>query len=52
MLERLRQPLLQPRLSEGLLDHLHLLAKVRAFPERRSSARKAAQDGQLAAVDR
>jgi cyclic beta-1,2-glucan synthetase len=33
-LERLRQPLLQPRLSEGLLDHLHLLAKVRAFPRK------------------
>jgi len=33
-LDRLRQPLLRPRLSEGLLDHLHLLAKVRAFPRR------------------
>ncbi len=33
-LDRLRQPLLQPRLSEGLLDHLHLLASVRAFPRR------------------
>ena len=33
-LEQLRQPLLQPRLSEGLLDHLRLLAKVRAFPRK------------------
>ena len=33
-LDRLRQPLLRPHLSEGLLDHLRGLASVRAFPRR------------------
>ena len=33
-LDRPRQPLLQSHLSEGLLDHLRLLAKVRAFPRK------------------
>ena len=31
-MERLRQPVLQPRLSEGLIDYLRILAERRIFP--------------------
>ena len=33
-LERLRQPLLQARLSEGLQDYLRILVKARTFPRK------------------
>jgi len=33
-LDRLRQPLLQPSLAEGLLDYLRALAEMRAFPRK------------------
>jgi cyclic beta-1,2-glucan synthetase len=33
-LDRLRQPLLQPSLAEGLLDYLQALAEMRAFPRK------------------
>src|SRR6266851_1361971 len=33
-LYRLRQPLLQPSLAEGLLDYLQALAEMRAFPRK------------------
>jgi cyclic beta-1,2-glucan synthetase len=33
-LDRLRRPLCQPCLAEGLLDHLRVLAKARAFPRK------------------
>ncbi|HEY7617408.1 MAG TPA: glucoamylase family protein, partial [Terriglobales bacterium] len=36
-LERLRQPVLQPRLLEGLLDHLRILAGLRALSRRQVS---------------
>ena len=31
-LDRLRQPLLQPSLAQGLLDYLRVLTELRAFP--------------------
>ncbi|MGA8151981.1 MAG: glucoamylase family protein [Terriglobales bacterium] len=37
-LELLDLPLLQPELADGFLDHLQLLASVRALPRRRFSA--------------
>ena len=33
-LDRIRQPLCQRRLAEGLLDHLRVLAEARAFPRK------------------
>jgi cyclic beta-1,2-glucan synthetase len=33
-LDRLRQPLCQPRLAEGLLDHLRVLAQATAVPQK------------------
>ncbi|MGA7930813.1 MAG: glucoamylase family protein, partial [Candidatus Sulfotelmatobacter sp.] len=33
-LDRLRQPLCQPCLAEGLLDHLRVLAQAMAFPQK------------------
>src|ERR1700716_2478103 len=33
-LDRLRQPLLQPSLAEGLLDYLRALTEMRAFPRK------------------
>jgi len=33
-LDRLRQPLCQPCLAEGLLDHLRVLAEARVFPRK------------------
>jgi hypothetical protein len=33
-LDRLRQPLLQPCLADGLLDHLRALAELRVFPRK------------------
>jgi cyclic beta-1,2-glucan synthetase len=33
-LDRLRQPLCRPCLAEGLLDHLRVLVKARAFPRK------------------
>ena len=33
-LDRLRQPLCQPCLAEGLLDHLRVLAQAKAFPRK------------------
>jgi cyclic beta-1,2-glucan synthetase len=33
-LDRLRQPLCQPRLAEGLLDHLRVLETARVFPRK------------------
>ena len=36
-LERLRQPVLQPCLCDGLLDHLRLLTDLRVFPRKRLS---------------
>jgi hypothetical protein len=33
-LDRLRQPLCQPCLAEGLLDHLRVLAQATAFPQK------------------
>jgi len=35
ILERLRQPIVQPSLSEGLLDHLQVLAERHAYPRKR-----------------
>jgi cyclic beta-1,2-glucan synthetase len=39
-LELLEQPLLQPELADGFLDHLSLLANFRILPRRRLSALK------------
>ncbi len=33
-LDRLRQPLCQPSLAEGLLDHFRILAEAKAFPRK------------------
>src|ERR1700733_3832623 len=33
-LDRIRRPLCQPRLAEGLLDHLRVLAEAEAFPHK------------------
>ena len=41
-LQLLDQPLLQPELAEGFLDHLSLLTSLRALPRRRFSAMKKA----------
>jgi cyclic beta-1,2-glucan synthetase len=34
-LDRIRRPLCQPRLAEGLLDHLRILAEAGVFPHKR-----------------
>ncbi len=39
-LEMLRRPLLEPKLRDGFLDHLHLLTGERALPRRRFTAIK------------
>ena len=40
-LELLNRPLLQPELPEGFLDHLYVLASLRALPRRKFAAIKA-----------
>jgi len=37
-LDYLRQPLLRPQLAEGFLDHLRILAELRALPRKQLSA--------------
>jgi cyclic beta-1,2-glucan synthetase len=41
-LDRLRQPLCQPGLAEGLLDHLRVLAEAKVFPQKRLAQCEAA----------
>ena len=45
-LELLDQPLLQPELPDGFLDHLYVLASLRALPRRKFSAMKRSLKGQ------
>jgi cyclic beta-1,2-glucan synthetase len=45
-LELLDQPLLQPELPDGFLDHLYVLTSLRALPRRKFSAMKRSLKGQ------
>jgi cyclic beta-1,2-glucan synthetase len=45
-LELLDQPLLQPELPDGFLDHLYVLTSLRTLPRRKFSAMKRALKGQ------
>jgi len=45
-LELLDQPLLQPELPDGFLDHLYVLTSLRALPRRKFSAMKRALKGE------
>lgn len=45
-LELLDQPLLQPELPDGFLDHLYILTSLRALPRRKFSAMKRSLEGE------